>query len=288
MVSNMNRLKSLFVAVYPFMTAAIALAAVLALALGGWDPAWAGALLSVLPFIGLYLRAMGSHRLARTSHRLPVLSLLTLAGLGLALYGALGPRAASAWGLASAMVGAAGFFLFDLWYSSFGHRVSDRLQPGGLIPDFEAEDLEGRPVGPARLRGRPAVYMFYRGNWCPFCMAQVREIIGRYRELTERGVEVALISPQPPDLTRRVAEMFEVPFRFWVDRDLRAARALGIAHEHGVPAGTLSRTYGPDTVLPTVVITDPEGRILFTDQTDNYRVRPEPAIFLRVLATHGS
>lgn len=283
----MNRIKSLFILVYPFLAAAIALAAVMALAAGGPDLAWAGALLSVLPFIGLYVRAAGSRRLARTSHRLPALSALTLTGLGLALYGVLGAGDASPWGLAAATAGTAGFFLFDLWYSSFGQRVSDALRVGAPIPDFEAEDLEGRTVRPADLAGRPAVYLFYRGNWCPFCMAQVREIIGRYRELTDRGVEVALVSPQPPDLTRRVAELFDVPFRFWVDRGLRAARALDIVHQHGVPAGPLARRYGEHTVLPTVVITDPRGRILFTDQTDNYRVRPEPAIFLRVLASHG-
>ena len=36
-----------------------------------------------------------------------------------------------------------------------------------------------------------------------------------------------------------------------------------------------------------VIITDADGVILFTDQTDNYRVRPDPAVFFRVLATHG-
>ena len=36
--------------------------------------------------------------------------------------------------------------------------------------------------------------------------------------------------------------------------------------------------------MPTVIITDAERRIIFTHQTDNYRVRPEPATFLRALA----
>jgi hypothetical protein len=39
--------------------------------------------------------------------------------------------------------------------------------------------------------------------------------------------------------------------------------------------------------MPTVIIVDGEGRILYTDQTDNYRVRPEPDVFFRVLAAHG-
>jgi hypothetical protein len=40
--------------------------------------------------------------------------------------------------------------------------------------------------------------------------------------------------------------------------------------------------------MPTVVVTDAGGRILFADQTDNYRVRPEPSTFLAVLDRSGA
>jgi peroxiredoxin len=189
--------------------------------------------------------------------------------------------------LALALTGLAGFFLYDFWYSSFGRRVNDRLVPGEILPRFEARDLEGRPVSSDDLLGQPALFMFYRGNWCPFCRAQVREIIDRYRDLVNRGVRVALVSPGDHDLTRRVAGIFGIPLHFWVDEGLAAARALGIVDEEGVPAGPLRGRYGKDTVLPTVVITDRDGRIIFSDQTRNYRVRPEPEIFLRALSSHG-
>jgi hypothetical protein len=35
--------------------------------------------------------------------------------------------------------------------------------------------------------------------------------------------------------------------------------------------------------MPTVIITDPDGTILFADETDNYRVRPEPGLFLEIV-----
>lgn len=41
--------------------------------------------------------------------------------------------------------------------------------------------------------------------------------------------------------------------------------------------------YDSETVLPTVIITAAGGRILWADETDNYRVRPEPKLFLTVL-----
>ena len=136
------------------------------------------------------------------------------------------------------------------------------------------------------LRGKPAVLLFFRGNWCPICRAQVKEVAEGYRGLIDRGAQVVLISPQPHDLTERVADLYDVAFHFWVDADAAAARALGILHEDGVPIGARG-TYGRHTVLPTVVITDEAGKILYTDQSDNFRVRPDPDRFVEVLAAHG-
>jgi peroxiredoxin len=282
-----NRLKSIFVALYPPLVIVIGVASIAGMMFSDQGMAWAGALLTVVPFVGLYLRATMSQTLARTSRSLPLLSLLTMAGGALAAYSFWQSGLAGLLPLVAAAVGVAGFFLYDFWYSRFGRRLNERLQVGHILPDFYATDAEGRAVRASDLYGQPVLYMFYRGNWCPFCMAQVKEITDSYRDIAKLGVELVLISPQPTDLTQRVAEMFRVPCRFWVDRDLAAATKLGIVHDEGVPPGSLRSRFGPDTVLPTVIIVDGEGRILFADQTENYRVRPDPVIFLRVLQSHG-
>jgi hypothetical protein len=38
--------------------------------------------------------------------------------------------------------------------------------------------------------------------------------------------------------------------------------------------------------MPTVVMTNDKGEIIFADLTDNYRVRPEPKDFLKVFDAH--
>ena len=111
----------------------------------------------------------------------------------------------------------------------------------------------------------------------------IKEISAQYRELSERGVRVCLVSPQPQKHTESLAKRFEVPFDFLRDRDNAAAKVLEIAAEHGVPAGMEMLGYEADTVLPTAVIVDKDGIIRFADLTDNYRVRPEPTTFIKVL-----
>ena len=147
--------------------------------------------------------------------------------------------------------------------------------------------LEGREVSSAELA--PALLMFFRGNWCPLCMAQIQEVAEQYRSLERRGVKVALISGQPQRETTKLAERFDVPFLHLIDEGLVVAGALGLLHEEALPPGLASRTGASDNsaYLPTVVITGLEGLVLLVARTDNYRVRPEPSTFLEALDAAG-
>ena len=80
-----------------------------------------------------------------------------------------------------------------------------------------------------------------------------------------------------------LADRFDVPMHFCVDAENKIARQLGIEHLGGVAFMMEPLGYGKDTVLPTVLIADPEGILVYADLTDNYRVRPEPSTFLAAL-----
>ena len=185
--------------------------------------------------------------------------------------------------IALALVSAAVNVLYVVWYSRFGRTPSPVLQVGQPLPAFSLQEVDGSALGSAALLGKPTVWLFYRGSWCPLCMVQIREIAAAYRELAARGAQVALISPQPHEQSRALAERFDVPLRFLVDADNTAATALQIVHRDGVPLGVPAEMGGPDTVLPTVILTDADGVVRMVDQTDNYRLRPEPATFLAAL-----
>ena len=217
----------------------------------------------------------------RTSENLPLVLASGAAGLALSLLGAAFGSTPSGLPLAYALLGFGGVVLYVRWYSRLGRTPSAALRVGAPLPEFQLEDENGRPLSSAAFRGRPAVFLFHRGNWCPLCMAQIRELVEEYKELEARGAQVALVSPQSLEHTRALAARFDVPFRFLVDPGARAARQLGILHEAGVPLGM--RGYDADTVFPSAIVTDAEGRILLADQTDNYRVRPEPWTFLAAI-----
>ena len=281
------KLKSLFI--YPAVLISVVLLffALFQLVTGDHDrTAWAGAAISALPLPFLILRLM-IKPVERTSENLPLLLLLSAVGVMVATWEQF-IEGVAGWGpLSVALVNAGIMLLYVFWYSRFGRIESMQLGVGNKLPEFRLRDSADNEVGSEDLSGSPAVLLFYRGNWCPLCMAQIREIVSRYQEMDELGIKVVLISPQPDIHTKNLAGMHDVPFHFLIDAENRLAETLGIAIDNGVPMG-VPGGYDPNTVMPTMVVTNASGTIVFSDQTDNYRVRPEPDVFLAILRRSGA
>ena len=279
--------KSLFIFPAAIISVMLLILALIQVVAGGPDrTAWMGAAISALPLPFLMLRLMVKP-VERTSENLPLLLLLSAAGVMIAVWEQFMEGVAGWAPLSVALVNAAIMLLYVFWYSRFGRIESAQLAVGSRLPEFRLRNSAGEGVGSNELLGSPAVLLFYRGNWCPLCMAQIREIAARYREMNDLGIKIVLISPQPDKYTKHLAGMHDVPFDFLIDAENRFAESLGIAIDNGVPVGVMGG-YAPNTVMPTVVVTNANGTIVFSDQTDNYRVRPEPDVFLAILRRSGA
>lgn len=276
-----DRIKSIFIGIYPVVAVAVVVKSLMALSAAPMQLVWWGALATSAPMVMLFMRLMILRDVARTSKSLPLLSVLALVGFALALYGWSG-RGEPDLGLVFALTGFAGFLAYDFWYSNYGRTPSDLFTVGQPLPDFTLQEEDGTVVPSASFTGRPALILFYRGNWCPLCMAQIDELAALHQDFADLDVQVVLISPQPHIFTARLAARHAVNFRFLVDPGAAAARDLKLLVKNGLPLGLGLLGYAADTVYPTVIMTDADGRVIFADQTDNYRVRPEPDTFLRI------
>lgn len=161
-------------------------------------------------------------------------------------------------------------------------RVPAALRPGQPLPAFTAVTESGETVDSESLKGSAAVLLFVRGNWCPFCSKQVADLTKNYKEISDRGAKLVLVTPKPLETTRRVAEFFDVDFDFWLDEDLSAAKRVGLALPGGVPKQHRA-DYGDDTLWPAAVVTDKEGRIRYTSVSKFIADRPDARKLLGVL-----
>lgn len=273
-----------------FLYSAAAASAVLALLCAGFaltvdggTLAWWAAAVSNLP-LPLFVARLFVGRVVRTSDNLPLLLLIAAGGVVIAFWEGVMERTAPYSAPGIALAGLSLLLLYVFWYSRFGRIESSKLVVGGELPELEWVDLEGRPVRSADLRGRPLVLMFYEHNGCSFCVNQVREIAQRSEELGKLGIGLRLVSAQAAGQTRKLAEASDAdPGLFLVDLDNRSAEMLAIASHSGGWSGAPS-----GKALPTVIVVNSNGRILYADQTDNYRVRPEPDVYISLLKRSGA
>ena len=275
----MHMLKSIYISTYITGSVSGLVVALVMMTRVGGTSAWLGTVVAcaapVLFFAGVFVIPV-----ARTS---PNLHAVLGAGVfGTLLSVVLGGGQPSSATLVAATDGVVGTLLYVYWYSRFDAPKGSPLRAGARLPEFPLVE-RGMEVASPALLGKPALWIFYRGNWCPLCVAQIGEICAQYRDLAKRGIEVFLVSPQPEQNTAALASRCDAPMRFMTDRGNRAAATLGILVKAGIPAGLQALGYDSDTPRPTVFITAGDGTIAYCDLTDNYRVRPEPAQYLPVL-----
>ena len=247
----------------------------------GMEPllSWLGLGLSAIAPLAFFVKAFlfKSPRTPRHPLEYSILS-----GLGLVITMAMSHRYGQAAGAIHflAAFSLLGWLAYLRWYSVFRSRDSQLLKAGSPLPEFRLETLDGHAVSSESFKAKPHLLLFYRGNWCPFCTAQIEELAQGYKLLQTAGFSVVLISPQSISKNQALASRFNVPMVFLRDRNNAAARQLGILHQWGTPMGLQLLGYESDTVLPTIVMTNEHGQIIYSDQTDNYRARPELAVLL--------
>jgi peroxiredoxin len=168
----------------------------------------------------------------------------------------------------------------------------EAVAAGDLLRDFILPDATGKDVSLSKLvAGGPAVLVFYRGGWCPYCNLALHQYqselvphLGRY------GATMAAISPQKPDESLSTAEKHTLEFAVLSDAGARVARRLGVAFQPTEAVLEAQRELGLDIrdgnvdgaselPMPTVLVVDRDRIVRFADVHPDYTSRTEvPAI----------
>lgn len=172
------------------------------------------------------------------------------------------------------------------WSQSKRSAINPAIVIGSQLPAFDCELEDGTTVSSESLRGKRAVILFVRGSWCPFCSEQVQALTDHYRQISETGGQLVIITRRPLETTKRVAEQFNVAFDFWLDKSLVAASALGLVDDQDIPE-RFHDDFGRRTILPTVLVVDAQGTIRFSYRSPKPSDRPDPATFMSVFNALG-
>jgi peroxiredoxin len=169
---------------------------------------------------------------------------------------------------------------------------------GDKLAAFTLPDATGQPRTLDELTADgPAVIVFYRGGWCPYCNLTLRT----YKrdllpQLTAYSARLVAISPETPDASLSTQEKAELTHTVLSDTGAQLASALGITFDPSEEGLAVQRTLGVDIrttradggtrlPMPTVLIVDPKQIARFVDIHPDYTGRTEVSEIVAALQT---
>lgn len=180
----------------------------------------------------------------------------------------------------------------------------DQIRPillGSKLPQVALRTLDGKATTlHAQVAGKPAILVFYRGGWCPYCNLQLSQLRLIQKDVEALGYRIIAISPDRPEELRKTLGKNKLDYTLLSDSKADALRAFGIGYR--VDARTMAeyKRYGIDLIaasgqlhpalpVPSVFIVDGRGELQFSYSHPDYRIRIPGSVVLaaaKAIAKH--
>jgi peroxiredoxin len=174
--------------------------------------------------------------------------------------------------------------------------IAGRILPvGASAPPFQLPDQDGNPVSSDELltRGR-LVICFFRGRWCPFCVAQLEAMNSSLSHIEKAGASLIAISPQTVKQSFFMRDQHRLRFPLLGDAGNQVACRFGLVYR--VPdeqKQVYSRTFvnlpflngdsSWELPIPATYVLERSGTVLYVSADPDYTRRPEPKEVVRLL-----
>jgi peroxiredoxin len=184
---------------------------------------------------------------------------------------------------------------FVLWLKANG--ITDQaLKESDRAPDFILPDANGRLVSSLELREKgPMVISFFRGDWCPFCTAELCALQAALPRIHRLKASLLAISPDTgefPRILKRNLKLNEL--RILADVDYGVSLAFGVIfsvpneirehyRENGVDLPKRHGFPGWMLPIPATYIIDESGIIRSAFVEPDFTLRQEPSAIVERL-----
>ena len=186
-------------------------------------------------------------------------------------------------------------FLF-LFVSTIGNaqlpQNAEDISPlliGETLPEATLLDENGKSINlNAEIAKKKTVLVFYRGGWCPYCNMQLSSLAASEADILKLGYQIIAVSPDDYRNLKPSVEKNKTSYKLYSDADGSFIKNIGIGFtpSEGTTSYIAKKTTGKTTdvlPVPTVLVLNTKGEILFEYISPNYKQRISPELLLAVL-----
>ncbi|MEO6521312.1 MAG: peroxiredoxin-like family protein [Mucilaginibacter sp.] len=168
------------------------------------------------------------------------------------------------------------------------------LKVGATAPQFTAKDNAGKTLDlKSLLKSHKAVVLFfYRGQWCPYCNKQIKQLQDSLQLLTGKGAYVIGVTPETEDNIAKTVEKTKASFSMVQDKDYAIMKAYGVNYTMDAAMVTKYKTYGIDLdknngntdhvlPVPATYVINKSGKITFVQFDKDYKKRASVAEIMK-------
>jgi peroxiredoxin len=170
------------------------------------------------------------------------------------------------------------------------------LKSGTIAPEFTATDNSGKTLDlKALLKSHKAVVLFfYRGQWCPYCNKQIKQLQDSLQLLTDKGAYVIGVTPETGENINKTIDKTHASFSIIQDKGYQIMKAYDVNYTVNDALYSKLKGYGVDLEknngnkdhvlpVPATYVIDRSGKISFVQFDKDYTRRASVSSILNAL-----
>ena len=174
--------------------------------------------------------------------------------------------------------------------------AENALNVGAKMPSFALKDANGNSVSSNDLlKQGNLVVVFYRGSWCPYCNAYLRNLQKNMPQIKAAGGNLVAISVENPDNSLVVAKKNELDYTVLSDPGLSVAKQFGIVYDFpketdekykasGLDIAKHNEMDKPQLPLSATYVVNKKGEIVYAYLEPDYKKRAAPDVIVETLS----
>ena len=169
-------------------------------------------------------------------------------------------------------------------------QLNAQTYPAGLnvkdaAPDFTAIDQNSKKINlKKQLKNGNIVLIFYRGQWCPYCNKQLKQLEDSINFIKEKGATVIAITPELPENISKTIGKTKASYSILYDDGLKIMNDYKVAFKvddktvekykgYGIDFSKVNGTNGANLPVPAVYVVNKKGKITYKFFDTNYTKR---------------